>query len=127
MTSFRPDLFFSFWIFAWYIFYIFSTNIHYSPKPALILGIIHNLLLFGLMIYFGSSKKTIFYFILINTLIKIIPLYTLRNESITRKDVYFTGLFFFLFILWIHMNSQTFAGKLKLFHDSLLNKGRAVL
>jgi len=94
--------------------------INYSPKFALILGLIDNIIMLLLMFYYGTKKKTIFYFIMINTLIKVWPLYLLRNERIKMKDIYFTIFLSGLFVLWIYMNSQTLVGNLKIVHDSLL-------
>lgn len=122
MAVLRADLVFSYWIYFWYILYAFKF-ISYSPKFALILGLIDNLIMLFLMLYFGTSTKTIFNFILINTLIKVIPLYTLRNEAIQMKDIYFTIVLSIVFVIWIHLNSQTLVGNLKLVHDSLL-KGK---
>jgi hypothetical protein len=119
MASLRPDLVFSYWIYFWFLLYILRI-IQYSPKFALILGLIDNIIMLFLMLNFGTKKKTILYFILINTFIKIIPLYLLRNERIKMRDIYFTIVLSFLFVLWIHMNSQTLVGNLKLVHDSLL-------
>jgi hypothetical protein len=119
MAALRADLVFSYWIYLWYILYIFKI-ISYSPKFALILGLIDNIIMLFLMFMFGTSKKTIFYFIIINTLIKIIPLYTLIHEKIKMIDILFTFFLSLLFVIWIHMNSQTLIGNMKLVHDSLL-------
>lgn len=69
---------------------------------------------------YGTSKRTIFYFIIINTLIKVAPLYYLRNEPIMMKDIIFTILLFTIFIIWLHLNRQNLYGNAKLIHDSLL-------
>lgn len=119
MATLRPDLVFSYWIYFWFLLYAFKL-IKYSPKFALILGLIDNIIMLFLMLYFGTKRKTIFYFIMINTFIKVLPLYLLRKEPIILKDVYFTIALSLLFVLWIHMNSQTLIGNLKLVHDSLL-------
>jgi len=115
----RFDLVFSYWIYIWYLFYVYRF-ISYSPKFAIGLGIIDNIIMLALMIYFGSNVKTIFYFILINTLIKVVPFYTLRNETIRLKDIYFTIILFIVFIIWLHINEQNLIGNIKLIHDSLL-------
>ena len=73
-----------------------------------------------LMLTYGTSVRTIFYFIIINTLIKVVPLYYLRNEKIKLQDIYFTILLFGIFILWLHINKQSLLGNLKLIHHSLL-------
>jgi len=124
MKPLRIDLVFSYWIYLWYLLYAFKF-IKYSPKLALMLGLIDNIIMLFLMVYFGSSIKTIITFIIVNTLIKIIPIYYLREEQIKISDVIFTCGLFAAFILWLHVNSQSLIGNLKLIHDSLLyNKNK---
>jgi hypothetical protein len=73
-----------------------------------------------LMFIYGTSTRTIFYFIIINTIIKILPLYYLRNEVIHIKDIYFTIFLFILFIFWLHLNKQSLFGNIKILYNSLL-------
>lgn len=119
MAVLRADLVFSYWIFAWFVLYKFKFT-EYSPKFPLIIGVIDNLIMLILMILYGTSKRTIFYFVIINTLIKVLPLYNLSNESIKLKDIYFTCGLFLVFIFWLHINSQSLVGNIKLIHNSLL-------
>jgi hypothetical protein len=119
MATLRADLVFSYWIYFWYLLYAIKITT-YSPKFPLILGLIDNIIMLFLMLVFGTSKRTIFYFIIINTLIKVVPLYYLRNETIKITDIYFTILLFFIFILWLHLNKQSLFGNIKIIHDSLL-------
>jgi hypothetical protein len=119
MKALRFDLVFSYWIYLWFVLYAFKIT-QYSPKFPLILGLIHNVIMFILMMLYGTSRETIFYFLIINTIIKVMPLYYLRYESIQLKDIYFTFLLFILFIFWLHINSQSLIGNIKLVHDSLL-------
>jgi hypothetical protein len=76
--------------------------------------------MFIFMVMYGTSKTTIFYFLVINTIIKVVPLYYMRNQPIQMKDIYFTFFLFLVFMLWLHMNQQSLIGNLKLIHDSLL-------
>jgi hypothetical protein len=119
MAALRADLVFSYWIYLWYILYAFKIT-HFSPKIPLILGVIDNIIMLILMLIYGTSKETIFYFIIINTLIKVVPLYYLRNEPIKWRDIYFTIFLFILFVGWLHINSQSLYGNIKIIHDSLL-------
>lgn len=119
MAALRADLVFSYWIYIWFILYEFKFT-GYSPKFPLILGVIDNLIMLILMILYSTSRRTIFYFIVINTLIKVLPLYYLRDESIRLNDIYFTCGLFLLFIFWLHLNEQSLIGNIKLIHDSLL-------
>ena len=119
MAALRIDLVFSYWIYLWFILYIFKYTI-YSPKFALTLGLLDNIVLLFLMFTLGTSVKTIIWFIIINTLIKIMPLYYLRTEPYKMKDVYFTMGLFLIYIIWLHINNQSLVGNIKMIHDSLL-------
>ena len=119
MPALRPDLVFSYWVYVWYILYVFNF-LQYSPKFALVLGVIDNIIMLILMLLYGTSRETIFYFIVINTLIKVVPLYYLQNEPIKQTDIYFTCGLFILFIIWLHMNEQSLVGNIKIIHNSLL-------
>ncbi len=119
MAALRADLVFSYWIYFWYLLYAFKVT-NYSPKFPLILGLIDNIIMLVLMVTYGTSRRTIFYFIIINTLIKIVPLYYLRNEPVKLRDIYFTIILFGIFVLWLHLNKQSLFGNMKVIHDSLL-------
>lgn len=119
MAALRADLVFSYWIYLWYILYAFKIT-SFSPKFPLILGLIDNIIMLGLMLVYGTSRITIFYFIVINSIIKVVPLYYLRNQVIKMNDVYFTAMLFGLFILWLHLNKQSLVGNIKIIHDSLI-------
>jgi len=119
MAALRADLVFSYWIYLWYILYAFKIT-NFSPKFPLILGLIDNIIMLLLMLVYGTSRETIFYFIIINTLIKVVPLYYLRNEPLKSRDIYFTCFLFILFVGWLHLNKQSLIGNLKVIHDSLL-------
>jgi hypothetical protein len=119
MVALRGDLVFSYWIYFWYLLYAFKIT-SFSPKFPLLLGLIDNLIMFLLMLLYGTSRETIFYFIVINTLIKVVPLYYLRNEPIKWIDIYFTIFLFVIFVLWLRVNEQSLIGNLKVIHDSLI-------
>jgi hypothetical protein len=119
MAALRPDLVFSYWIYLWYILYAFKIT-SFSPKFPLLLGLIDNLVMLILMLVYGTSKVTIFYFIIINTIIKVVPLYYLRNQAINMKDIYFTIVLFGIFVIWLHLNKQSLIGNAKTIHDSLI-------
>lgn len=119
MAALRADLVFSYWIYLWYVLYAFKIT-NFSPKFPLILGLIDNIIMLALMLVYGTSRETIFYFIIINTLIKVVPLYYLRNEQIKWRDIYFTIILFIIFIIWLHLNRQSLIGNMKVIHDSLL-------
>jgi hypothetical protein len=115
----RADLVFSYWIYLWFLLYFFRFT-KYSPKFALILALLHNIIMLLLMILFKTRISKIINFVIINTIIKVMPLYYLRKEKIIINDIYFTFIIFLLFVIWVHINKQTLTGNLKIIHDSLL-------
>jgi hypothetical protein len=119
MAMIRVDLVFSYWISLWYVLYILQI-VDYSPKFAIGLGIIENFIMLWFMLYFGTKITAIIMFIIINTVIKIIPYYTLKRENIKIKDILFTLFLFIIFIFWLHINKQSLTGNLKLIYDSLI-------
>jgi len=119
MGVLRFDLVFSYWIYLWYLLYTFKMT-SYSPKLALLLGLIYNSVMLLMMFLYHTKTKTIISFIVINTFIKVLPFYYLINENIRIKDVYFTLGLFVLFIIWLHINKQSLTGNLKLIYDSLI-------
>jgi hypothetical protein len=117
----RVDLVFSYWVFVWYLVYKIVGLQSFSPKFALTIGLLENTLVFFLMLIYGTSMRTIVFFLIINTLIKVLPLYSLRNEpAITWRDVWNTGLIFAVFVIWLHINRQSMVGNMKLIYYSLL-------
>lgn len=119
MAALPPHMVFSYWILLWFILYYFKLT-SFSPKFAITVGIFENIVLFIFMLLWGTSTRTIIWFVIINTLIKILPFYYLRNESYNLKDIYFTFALFVLFIGWLHINKQSLVGNAKLIYDSLI-------
>lgn len=118
-NALRIDLVFSYWIYLWYVLYVFKITM-FSPKFAIAVGLLDNLVMLVLMILFGTSIKTLLFFLIINTIIKVLPFYYLRNEMIYLKDVYFTFGLFVVFIIWLHLNKESLIGNMKLIYYSLL-------
>ena len=119
MAALRIDLVFSYWIYFWYILYAFKFT-NFSPKFPLIIGLLDNIVMFFMMLAYGTSFNTIVSFLFINTFLKIIPLYNLRNEQIKIRDIIFTVVLLFIYIIWLHINGDSLIGNAKLIHDSLL-------
>ena len=116
----RVDLVFSYWIFAWYLLYK-ARLLSYNPKFIIIAGIIENSFLLLYMLLHGSNGRTVFWFIFINTFIKVIPFYTVRNERIQVRDIWFSGLVFGLYAVWVALNRQSLTGNYRAVVDSLIH------
>lgn len=104
----RPDYIPSNWIFLWYVLYI-SGFIHHSPKLALILGILFNVVTLSVMAYYKVFIQNIIYLAVFVFVLKVIPLWTVRNTTIQQSDVYATIGFFFIYIGWILWEEKTMA------------------
>jgi hypothetical protein len=101
----RIDFVFSYWIFGWYILYILGYA-QYNPKFAIGLGLIENIGMLILMLYFNARYLTILYFIIINLVIKGIPFYTLLHTSIHYKDVVASFILFLLYVIWMYIHNK---------------------
>ena len=101
----RLDFIFSYWIFLWYILYFFKI-VKYSPKFILYVAMIDNVLLFSMLIYKKSSIYDITKFLAINTFIKYLPIYTLRDEKIKREDIIAGIILFIIYLIYIFINNN---------------------
>jgi hypothetical protein len=101
----RFDFVFSYWIFAWFLLYYYKY-VTYNPLLLLIVAGIENVVLLSLMIYYKNPLFTILLFIIINTFIKIIPIYLLRNTNITRCDIKSYIIVFLIYLLWMYLNKK---------------------
>ena len=119
MAVLSPHLVFSYWVILWFILYYFKLT-QFSPKFAITVGLLENIIIFICMLMWGTSTRTIIWFVIINTLIKIMPFYYLRNEPYKLKDIYFTLALFALFIVWLHINKKSLVGNAKLLYDSFI-------
>ena len=101
----RLDFIFSYWIFIWYILYILKI-VKYSPKFALYVAMIDNIILLSILIYKKSSIYDITKFLAINTFIKYLPIYTLLDEKIKTKDIIATIILFLIYIIYVYVNKN---------------------
>jgi hypothetical protein len=122
--AFRADMIFSYWIFAWYILYKCKIT-QYSPKLLLLIGLLENVLVFFLMLIFNTYWKTILGFLFINTFIKVLPLVSLKKESIHTKDIWASILLFLLYVLYLYLHKENVTVYQKKILESLLyNKSK---
>jgi len=106
LQNIRPDYLFSYWVFGWYILYMvgFVTP---NPKFAIIVALLENLFVLASMVYVRIIPKNIFYFSLIVIIFKVVPLWTIRNTTIKKRDLYATFGFFLMYIGWIIWDEKT--------------------
>jgi len=97
--------YFSYWIFLWYILYVLHLT-QYNPKIALLFALASNILLLIVMIFYKTTTHLVFLLLLIMLILKIIPLYTIWNTKISKKDVWVFVILFSIYIAWIIMKEH---------------------
>ena len=101
-NPYRIDFVFSYWIFTWYLLFIFKYT-KYSPKLVLIIALIHNTILLMIMIFYKYNIYNILFYCIINLFIKIIPLWTLRNNK--SYDIKATLTLVIIYMIWLYINN----------------------
>ena len=103
----RSDLVLSYWILAWFILYAIDV-VRTSPLFATVLAIILNIITLLYLIFANASVYNITKFIIINTIIKGLPLWYMivRSPSITRSSIIATVILIILYYMWLLMNDM---------------------
>jgi hypothetical protein len=117
----RLDLIFTYWIFVWYLFYIFKY-VKLNPKFILIIGVLENLLLVLLMIRVGLEMRYILTFLLGNSILKFIPLYTIWDTKIKSDDIVATMLLLLAYEMWLRFNRTNIIEQYIEITESILEK-----
>jgi hypothetical protein len=105
----RGDYIFSLWIYIFWILYFFNLFTIFNPKLVLLFGFTFDIIIFCFMFYYKSNlKKIVIPSIIILIIIKIIPLYTLRNYKIQTRDFYYSFLLFIIYLFWLYINHISF-------------------
>ncbi len=58
------------------------------------------------MIYYKNYLLYIFLFIIVNLIIKVIPLWTIRNTSIKLKDIIAGTCLYMIYLWWLWINND---------------------
>jgi hypothetical protein len=95
-----PDRFLSIWIFIYTIAY-FLKIVPYNP--VILISIALTFFLFSLFIIVPrlNERSLLTYYIVINTLGKILPLLILMNTPITVSDIVFTVYFILTYVVYM--------------------------
>ncbi len=80
--------------------------VKYSPKFAILCGIIENLIILSAMFYYKTRWVLGCYFCIMFLLLKIIPWWTIRNDVIRENSVLMTLLLFGIYLVWMMLNNQ---------------------
>lgn len=110
---------FSYWIFLWYLLYFFKI-VNYNPKFAIIIGIIENICILLLMIFYNTKVKLFLLFILMMIILKIIPLYSIWNKKIQNRDIIATFILFIIYLFFMILNKKNVSDFIKQSKDLII-------
>ena len=100
LQNIRPDYLFSYWVFAWYVLYM-TGILTANPKFAILVALLENVLVLLSMVYLRVNPKKIYYFFIMILLVKVLPLWTLRKSTVTKRDVSATAGLLLMYVGWI--------------------------
>lgn len=107
--------FISYWILAWYVLYMLKLTT-YNPKIWLIIVTI-GMGLISLIILNSGNYNAFITCILFIIVIKLIPLWTIRNTKILMRDFYVGLILFIIYYIWIMYNDTN----IYVIYESLVN------
>ena len=94
------DRFFSIWIFIYTILYFLGI---FPYNPVILISIALTFFIFSLFIIIPrlNQRSLLIYYITINTIGKIIPLFIIMNRKITIYDIIFTISLILLYVVYM--------------------------
>lgn len=101
-----PDKILTYWILVWYILYMFRI-VTINPKFALIMGLIINMIML-LFIIRVADMVNIFYFLIVVSITKIIPILTIWNSKIHTNDIYYTADVVCTYLVWLYVTNSMY-------------------
>lgn len=120
MNYIRADYIFSYWIFFWFILYLLKL-VPYNPKLIIILGIIEITFTLIYLIFKKAKLQKIIKFIVINIVIKFIPLLLIYKDPLRKKDIYATFILILIYLIWLYINNVNILEIYKKLVNSYLN------
>jgi hypothetical protein len=103
-------LIFSNWIFVWFILYVLRV-IPFNPTVAFVISIFMILFEIIMLLSYGTNQYNITKFIIINVLLKFIPLlimWYISDLHISLKDFNFGLSLFIFYLVYLYLNDETF-------------------
>jgi hypothetical protein len=115
MYNLRPDLFFSYWIYAWFLIYyiVITTDVfrykgffikYMNPLLSMSIALIENLITFVYLWSINVNTITLCKYLAIIILIKIIPIYLLLNKPFyLNYSIISSVSLFILYLLYMQL------------------------
>ena len=123
----RPDYVFSYWILAWFLVYY---SIHKkgkvdtipSPKLAFYIAILENIVELILVYTENTNSWFVVKFLITIFMLKIIPIYLMRDVSISfPEDIYFLLAIFTIYVIYLHVLGTNVLEVYNEIYDSMKN------
>lgn len=115
----RIDWLFSYWVYVWFLIFYFTMGVRNSPSAmyiqrylnptlALYFALFENILTFVYIIMVNPEIIIVVKFLLMMLVIKILPIYLIRDKKIHfTNDIYTLILIFGLYNVWLWINDTT--------------------
>lgn len=97
----RLDLWFSTWIYVWFLLFVFGAPVP-SPTFALIIG---NIAVLMVILFFSNRFESITTFIIVKV-VPLIIMFAIDDE--VNMDPLPTFILFIIYIFYLHVNNRTF-------------------
>jgi hypothetical protein len=116
MEYYRLDFIYSYWIFAWFLLYLIGIT-RTAPIVLLYLGLVGNLFELIYLIYHKASTYNVVKFIIINTFLKVLPLYYVYHLKITNHELFVSVIMTIVYLIWLYINNV----RIRYFYNQFLD------
>jgi hypothetical protein len=117
----KLDRFLSIWIFIYTIAYLLKL-VPYNPIILISIALIFFILSLFIIIKNLNEKSILIYYIIINFIGKVIPLFIIINNKITNNDIIFTVYFILIYVIYMHIMNDDIICVYNEYIEFIINK-----
>ena len=96
----RLDMFLSIWIFIYTIAYLLKIA-PYNPVILISIALIFFIASLFIIVKNLNERSLLIYYLIINFIGKVIPLFIIINDKITNNDIIFTVYFILIYVIYM--------------------------
>ena len=96
----RLDMFISIWIFIYTIAYLLKI-VPYNPIILISIALIFFIASLFIIVKNLNERSLLIYYLIINFIGKVIPLFIIINDKITNNDIIFTVYFILIYVIYM--------------------------
>ena len=96
----RLDMFISIWIFIYTIAYLLKIA-PYNPVILISIALIFFIASLFIIVKNLNERSLLIYYLIINFIGKVIPLFIIINDKITNNDIIFTVYFILIYVIYM--------------------------